>query len=207
MMRRLVSLWVLVLCAVYASIALPAPARTLLVFGDSLSAGYGLPRDKSWVNLLEQRLQQQHLDYTVANASLSGETTLGGLHRINGELARHKPAIVLLALGANDGLRGQSVEAMRKNLEAMVQTCLKADSKVVLIGMRLPPNYGSAYADKFHAVFDDVARRYRLPLVPFLMEGFADKRDWFQGDGVHPAVRAQPLMLENVWKTLRGNLR
>ena len=180
-----------------------AAAHTLLVYGDSLSAGYGLPREKSWVTLLAERLKQQQLDYTVANASISGETTLGGLRRINGALAQHKPAIVLIALGGNDGLRGQSVESMQKNLEAMIDACHKAKSQVVLVGMRLPPNYGSAYADKFHAMYGEIARRYKLPLVPFMMEGFGDNADWFQADGVHPAVRAQPAMLDTVWKTLR----
>jgi acyl-CoA thioesterase-1 len=201
-MRRFVVLWCLFLCAVLSFITPGVMARTLLVYGDSLSSGYGLPNNKAWVSLLSERLKQQRMDYTVANASISGETTLGGLKRINAALAQHKPAIVLLALGGNDGLRGQSVDAMRKNLEAIVKACRKSKSQVVLIGMRLPPNYGSAYADKFHAVYSDIAKRHKLPLVPFLLEGFGDNRDWFQADGIHPAVRAQPLMLEAVWKTL-----
>ena len=177
-------------------------ARTLLVYGDSLSAGFGLPRDKSWVHLLAERLQQQRLDYTVANASISGETTLGGLNRIEATLAQHKPSIVLLALGANDGLRGQSMDTMRHNLEAIIAACGKSKARVVLIGMRLPPNYGSTYADKFHAVYVDIAKRRQLPLVPFLLDGFSDQPEWFQSDGIHPAIRAQPVMLETVWKTL-----
>jgi acyl-CoA thioesterase-1 len=197
MTRRL--LWVLVFCALAAP---AAAARTLLVFGDSLSAGYGLPRDKAWVSLLAERLKQQRIDYTVANASISGETTLGGLRRINSTLAQHKPDIVLIALGGNDGLRGQSIDGMRRNLEAMIDACRKAKSQVVLIGMRVPPNYGSAYTDKFHAVYRDIATRHKLPLVPFLLEGFAEKPEWFQADGVHPAARAQPAMLETVWQTL-----
>jgi len=199
-MRRLVLLWTLTLIALCAPAVM---ARTLLVYGDSLSAGYGLPRDKAWVSLLAARLKQERIDYTVANASISGETTLGGLKRINITLAQHKPAIVLLALGANDGLQGQSVEAIRNNLEAIIDACRKSKSQVVLIGMRLPPNYGSAYADKFHAVYVDIARRYKLALVPFLMEGFGGKPEWFQADGVHPAILAQPQMLDTVWKTLQ----
>jgi acyl-CoA thioesterase-1 len=199
MMRRLVLLWTLILCALCAPTAM---ARTLLVYGDSLSSGYGLPQDKAWVALLAERLKQKPFDYTVVNASISGETTLGGLKRINAALAQHQPAIVLLALGANDGLRGQSVDTMRKNLEAIIAACRKSKSQVVLIGMRLPPNYGSAYADKFHAVYADIARRHKLALAPFLLEGFGDKAEWFQADGIHPAIRAQPLMLETVWKTL-----
>lgn len=200
-MRRL--LWVLTVCTVCTLCAPAAMARTLLVYGDSLSAGYGLPQDKAWVSLLAQRLKQQRTDYTVANASISGETTLGGLKRINATLSQQKPAIVLLALGANDGLRGQSLDAMRSNLEAIIDACGKSKSQVVLIGMRLPPNYGSAYADKFHAVYLDIAKRYKLALVPYLMEGFGDKMEWFQADTVHPAIRAQPVMLDTVWKTLK----
>ena len=209
MLRRLVRLCVLFCCALLSLLALHAPsaANTLLVYGDSLSAGYGMPKDKTWVNLLAERLKQQHMDYTVANASISGETTLGGRRRINATLAQHKPAIVLLALGANDGLRGQSVDVMRDHLEAIIDACRKSKSQVVLIGMRLPPNYGSAYAGKFHAVFSDVAKKHKLPLVPFLLEGFADKSDWFQADGIHPAIRAQPAMLDTVWKTLYPMLR
>ncbi len=177
-------------------------ARTILVYGDSLSAGYGLPKDKAWVSLLAERLKQQHIDYTVANASISGETTLGGVKRISATLTQHKPAIVVLSLGANDGLRGHNVEAIRQNLEAIIAACRQSKSQVVLIGMRLPPNYGSAYAGKFHAVFSEVAKKHKLPLAPFLLEGFADKPEWFQADGIHPAVRAQPVMLDTVWKTL-----
>lgn len=200
-MRRLL-LFLAVWCTCFALSAPATAARTLLVYGDSLSAGYGLPRDKTWVSLLNERLRQERFDYTVANASVSGETTFGGARRIDAALAQHKPAIVLLALGANDGLRGQNIDAIRQNLEAMVQACRNSKSQVVLIGMRLPPNYGSAYADKFHALYADVARRYKLPLVPFLLEGFGDKPDWFQADGIHPAARAQPAMLDTVWQTL-----
>ncbi len=196
-MRRL--LWILVVFVLSVPTAM---ARTLLVYGDSLSAGYGLPQDKAWVSLLAERLKQERIDYTVANASISGETTLGGLKRINPTLAQHRPAIVLLALGANDGLHGQSVEAMRTNLEAIIDACRKSKSQVVLIGMRLPPNYGSGYADKFHAVYLEIAKRHQLPLVPFLLQGFGDKPEWFQADGIHPAIRAQPVMLETVWTTL-----
>lgn len=206
MIRRSILLWWTSLLAVGTALALALPAaaaaRTLLVYGDSLSAGYGLPREQAWVNLLAQRLKQQQIDYTVANASISGETTLGGLRRINGALAQHKPAIVLLALGANDGLRGQNVETMQKNLEAIIDACHKAKSQVVLVGMRIPPNYGSQYANKFHAVYRELAQRHKLALVPFLLDGFADKPEWFQADGIHPALNAQPQMLETVWKTL-----
>ena len=126
--------------AVFTLSAQAASPRIILVFGDSLSAGYGLPQDKAWVSLLSARLKQQRIDYTVANASISGETTLGGLKRINAALTQHKPAIVVLALGANDGLRGQSTETMRSNLHAMIQACRKANTQVLLVGMRIPPH-------------------------------------------------------------------
>lgn len=202
MLRYFILLWAWVL-ALFAGLYAPlATARTLLVYGDSLSAGYGLPREKAWVGLLAARLKQQQIDYTVANASISGETTLGGVNRIKPTLMRHRPDIVLVALGANDGLRGHSIEAMQKNLEAIIDACQKANAQVLLIGMRIPPNYGSAYVDKFNALYGEVARRRKLPLVPFLLEGFGGKPEMFQADGMHPALQAQPLMLETVWKTL-----
>ena len=192
--------WALMFCALCAS---PIGARTLLVYGDSLSASYGLPQDKAWVSLLAARLKQPQFDYTVANASISGETTLGGLNRIHSTLAQHKPSIVLLELGGNDGLRGQSLDTIRSHLNAIIDACQQAKIQVVLIGMRLPPNYGSVYANKFQATFADIAQQRKLALVPFLLAGFGDKPDWFQADGIHPAIRAQPVMLETVWKTLQ----
>jgi acyl-CoA thioesterase-1 len=178
------------------------PAKTLVVLGDSASAGYGLPQDKSWVALLVARVQKEKLDYTVANASISGETTLGGANRIEAVLKQHRPAIVILALGGNDGLRGQNIDTMRRNLEKIIIACEKANARVVLVGIRLPPNYGSAYVDKFHATYVDLAKQRKLALAPYLFEGFGDKPDWFQPDGIHPAIKAQPLMMETVWKAL-----
>lgn len=202
-MRRLFLLALLAQFMLAAPLTTAAAARTILVFGDSLSSGYGLPQDKTWVNLLAARLKQQRVDYTVANASISGETTLGGLKRINAVLAQHQPAILVLALGGNDGLRGQSIEAMRKNLEATIEACRKSKTQVVLVGMRLPPNFGSAYTTKFHETYQQLASHHRLPLVPFLLEGFAERPEWFQADGIHPGISAQPTMLETVWRTLQ----
>jgi acyl-CoA thioesterase-1 len=178
-------------------------AATIMVYGDSLSAGYGLPQGQGWVNLLQKKLDDERVDYKVVNLSISGETTLGGKNRIAAALAAHRPAIVILALGANDGLRGQSLTAMRSNLEAMAEACRKAHARVLLVGMRLPPNYGSAYTDKFYNIFKEIAQRRKLALTPFLLEGFADQRTLFQEDGFHPTAQAQPLMLETVWKKLR----
>ncbi len=202
-MRRLFLLAVLALCVMAAPLSAAAPTRTLLVYGDSLSAGYGVPREQAWVSLLARRLKQERMDYTVVNASLSGETTLGGLKRFNAVLTQHNPAIVVLALGGNDGLRGQSIEAIRNNLEAIIEACRKSKIQVLLVGMRLPPNFGSAYSAKFHETFLQLATHHHLPLVPFLMEGFADKPEWFQADGIHPLARAQPIMLDTVWRRLR----
>lgn len=182
-------------------------AATIMVYGDSLSAGYGLPQEQNWVSLLQKRLHDEKFDYKVVNLSISGETTLGGKNRIAAALDTHRPAIVILALGANDGLRGQNLDAMRGNLDAMTEACRKFNAKVLLVGMRLPPNYGAAYAKKFQNVFVDIAQRRKLPLVPFLLEGFADDREMFQADGIHPAAPAQPLMLETVWKRLHPLLK
>lgn len=195
LIRFLLGLW----------LALPplAAAATIAVYGDSLSSAYGLPREQGWVSLLEKRLHEKKLNYRVANLSISGETTLGGKDRIEAALKTHQPDIVILALGANDGLRGQSLDAMRANLESMIEACRRFKARVLLVGMRLPPNYGPVYAEKFHQVFTSVSRERRLPLVPFLLDGFAEKRDYFQADGIHPMAEAQPLMLETVWKGLR----
>ncbi len=192
------------------ALALPAAATfaaTILVFGDSLSAGYGLPLEQGWVHLLERRLRAEKLDYKVVNASISGETTLGGRNRIDAALRAHRPNIVILELGANDGLRGASPETIRGNLEAISDASRRANARVLLVGIRLPPNYGLPYAEKFQGVFREVARSRKLPLVPFLLDGFSENRELFQSDGIHPSAAAQPLMLDNVWKELRPLLR
>jgi acyl-CoA thioesterase-1 len=179
-----------------------APAATILVYGDSLSAGYGVTRHSDWAHLLQLRLRDKKTDYTVANASISGETTLGGVNRINHALRTHRPAITIVALGANDGLRGSDLKAMRSNLERIIDAARNARSQVILVGMQIPPNYGLQYTEKFSETFREVAKAKRVPLVPFLLEGFADKRELFQADNLHPTAEAQPLMLETIWKTL-----
>jgi acyl-CoA thioesterase-1 len=184
-----------------------AAAATIMVFGDSLSSAYGLQREQGWTTLLQQRLDEKKLNYRVANASISGETTAGGRSRIDAALKTHRPAIVIIALGANDGLRGLSIDAMRANLETMVRAARSAGAAVLLVGMRMPPNFGPTYAEKFQQTFRDVAARERIALVPFLLEGFAEKQELFQPDGIHPAAAAQPLILENIWKVLQPLLR
>jgi acyl-CoA thioesterase-1 len=182
-------------------------AGTILVFGDSLSAAYGLARDQGWPHLLEKRLREEGYDYRVANASLSGETTSGGASRFEGALKAHRPDVVVLELGANDGLRGQSVDVMKRNLEAMIDTSRKGKAEVLLVGMRLPPNYGTAYTEKFQQVYTDLARSKKVALVPFLFEGFAEDARYFQSDRVHPTSEAQALMLDIVWKGLKPLLK
>jgi acyl-CoA thioesterase-1 len=192
-----------VLILVLFAVALPAhAARTILVFGDSLSAGYGLPQRSGWVTLLEKRLIAGGYDYRVVNASISGETTVGGKNRIESVLRKHKPDILVLQLGANDGLRGARINDIRKHLNTIVAATRRQGAKVVVLGMRLPPNYGAQYADGFQSVFTDVARQHGTALVPFLLEGFADQRQLFQHDGIHPKREAQLLMLDNVWPVL-----
>ena len=184
-----------------------APAKkptTLLVWGDSLSAAYGIPVEKGWVALLQTQLGK---DYNIVNGSISGETSSGGLTRLPDALKANQPAYVLLELGANDGLRGIALDTMRSNLEQMIKLTQAANAKVVLIGIKLPPNYGVTFTDKFEATYSDLAKQYNLPLVPFLLEGVADNWDFMQADGLHPTVEAQPKVLENVWKVLEGVLK
>ncbi len=184
-----------------------AGAATILVYGDSLSAGYGLARGEDWAQLLARRLREKKLDYTVVNASISGETTLGGANRIEQALKNHRPVITILALGANDGLRGSDLDTMRRNLERIIDAAQKAKSRVIVAGMRIPPNYGPQYTEKFQSTFSDIAKKRKLPLVPFLLEGFAEKRDHFLPDNLHPTAAAQPLILDTVWKALEPELK
>lgn len=177
--------------------------RVLLVVGDSLSAEYGLVRDAGWVKLLEQRLAQQRRgQYIVVNASISGETTSGGRTRLPALLKTHRPAVVVIELGANDGLRGLPLDLMRANLRAMIDASRAAGARVLLVGMRIPPNYGRDYAERFFLTFGDLARETKVALTPFLLDGFADDMSLFQADRIHPNERAQPRLLDNVWPHL-----
>ena len=178
----------------------------ILIFGDSLSAGYGLAQDQSWPALLAKRLDEQSLAFHVANASISGETTRGGLARLDDALLQFKPAVVLIALGANDGLRGLALDRMESNLREMVRKAQGRRARVLLVGMRLPPNYGGAYTRKFQALFGELAKTEKTRLVPFLLEGMAQHRERFQADGLHPDAQAQPVLLENVWRELEPML-
>ena len=177
------------------------------MFGDSLSAAYGIPAKRGWVALLAERLQREQPDYSVVNASISGETTAGGVSRLPRALARHKPAVVILELGANDGMRGLPVKAMEANLAAMIALSRKAGAKVLLVGMRVPPNYGPEYTDDFAAAFARLARSRKAALAPFLLDGVAEDLSLFQPDRIHPTEAAQPILLDTVWKALRPLLR
>ncbi len=180
-----------------------AAPRVLLVLGDSLSAGYGLPANTGWVKLLQDRLVEQKLPWRVVNASISGDTTAGALGRLPALLAREHPGIVVVELGANDGLRGTDLAQMQQNLHAIIAASRAAHARVMLVGMRLPPNYGSAYVGRFEAIYHDIAKADKVPLTPFLFEGFAERMELFQADGLHPVVAAQPLLLDNIWPQLQ----
>lgn len=182
--------------------ALAAPGPTIVVLGDSLSAAYGIRVEEGWVSLLQKRLTSQGYGYRVVNASVSGETTAGGLARLPRALELHRPAIVILELGGNDGLRGLSLDQVRTNLDSMIRQSRAAGARVLLTGMRVPPNYGPGYTEKFHGLFADLAKRYRLPLVPFLMENVALEKSLMQADGLHPNERGQPLLLDEIWPQL-----
>jgi len=177
-------------------------APTILVVGDSLSAAYGIPQNAGWVALLGERLKQQKSNYTVVNASISGETSAGGATRIGAALAKAQPAIVIVELGANDGLRGLPIAQMKTNLAAIVQAAKRQGARVILVGMQLPPNYGAQYVNAFRAAFRDIARDERVPLVPFLLEGVPNEREMFQADNLHLVAEAQPILMENVWRQL-----
>ncbi|HEX4232873.1 MAG TPA: arylesterase [Caldimonas sp.] len=184
--------------------------RTLLVVGDSLSAEYGLERGSGWVALLEQRLAHDHIDWTVVNASISGDTTAGGLARLPALLRDRKPQVVVIELGGNDALRGLPLEATRDNLLAMAGLAKAARAKVVILGMQLPPNYGRAYGDRFASLFGEVAAKEGAALVPFLLKGVADApqaESMFQADRFHPLASAHPTILANVWPVLAPLLK
>jgi acyl-CoA thioesterase-1 len=187
-----------------------APAyaeHTVMVFGDSLSAAYGLAASQGWVSLLGERIAREGLAWRVVNASVSGETTAGGVRRLPEDLKRHRPSLVVIALGANDGLRGQPVAAARANLEEMIRLARAARAEPVLVGLMIPPNYGIEYAREFRELYPGIAKKARVPLVPFLLDGIAEKRELFLPDQLHPAAAAQPLILDNVWPVLEPLLK
>jgi acyl-CoA thioesterase-1 len=190
----------LLLLAASAS-AYSAP-KTVLVLGDSLSAEYGLNRGSGWVALLEQKLKAEKIDASIVNASISGETTSGGRTRLPALMALHKPALVVIELGANDGLRGLPVSAAEANLRQMITVAQQNKAKVLLVGMRMPPNYGRDYTERFFAMYSGLSKQFRAPLVPFMLEGVADNPAMFQADRLHPSAQAHPIILANIWPQL-----
>lgn len=179
-----------------------ASQNTLLVVGDSLSAAYGVPSETAWVQLLRDRLEDQDTDWQVVNASISGETTDGGLRRLPGLLEKHEPDVVVIELGGNDGLRGFPPHVIESNLAGMIEHVKEADAIPLLVGMQMPPNYGQRYTSAFTGVYQSLSDRYDAVLVPFFLEGIYDQDRMMQGDGIHPTEEAQPLLLENIWPRL-----
>jgi acyl-CoA thioesterase-1 len=175
-------------------------AQNILVFGDSLSAGYGISREASWVSLLQQELRRNHAQYEVVNASISGETASGGLRRIGKALLEHRPKIVIIELGANDGLRGSSIDDTENNLKAIIEQSLKAKARVLLLGIQIPPNYGLEYSRQFQALYPTLAKHYKVALVPFMLKGISP--DQFLADNLHPNAQAQSRILINVLQAL-----
>jgi len=175
----------------------------ILIYGDSLSAGYGLAQQQGWVTLLEKKIDSEHYPYTVINASISGETTSGGLSRFASTLTKTQPAVVVLELGANDGLRGLPVKNMANNLKSMIEQSKKAGAKVLLLGMKIPPNYGPKYSQSFSDTYAQLSKEHKVTLVPFMLENVAAKRELIQDDGLHPNLTGQPIILENIWPSLQ----
>ncbi|MGB3609375.1 MAG: arylesterase [Cellvibrio sp.] len=178
----------------------------ILVLGDSLSAGYGIELKQGWVSLMADKLEENY-PYQVINASVSGETSGGGLARLPALLKEHKPALVILELGGNDGLRGHPVNIMQQQLESIIKESQGAGAEVLLLGMHIPPNYGQRYAERFHQVYTQLAKQYELAFVPFFLEGVATDRELMQRDGIHPTAEAQQTMLDNVWAVLEPWLK
>jgi acyl-CoA thioesterase-1 len=196
-------MWMAVPSTDAATPAAATPVPAILVVGDSISAGYGLAANEGWVALLQNRLKSQGYGYRVVNASVSGETTTGGLARLPRALSVHRPAIVIIELGGNDGLRGLPLETSRTNLERMINLSKGAGARVLLLGMKIPPNYGARYSEGFEKVFRDLARQHKLAFEPFFLSKIALEQGMIQEDGLHPTAKAQPVMLDTMWPALK----
>ncbi|MGA8261590.1 MAG: arylesterase [Arenicellales bacterium] len=183
--------------------AAAAGEHTILVLGDSLSSGHGIDERQGWVNLLRHKLEANGYSYNVVNASVSGDTTQDGLSHLDAALERHHPDIVVVELGGNDGLRAFAIDAIRANLSRILQTVRASGARIVLAGMRMPPNYGPAYTDAFERIYPELAKKFNAALVPFFMQGVALRPDLMQDDDIHPNARGQPLLLANVWPVLQ----
>lgn len=205
-MKKILIIFCFVFTASQSGAAMSTDTTTIMVLGDSLSTSYNMPTEAGWVNLLRQRLQAYSPDFQVVNISISGETTLGGRNRIDQALQNHQPNFVMIGLGGNDGLRGSPIKNIYENLEAIIKTSLQNNATVILLGMQIPPNYGITYTQKFRDIYPRLAEQYQLELVPFLLAGFGDNRDFFQPDGIHPNRMAQEIIVENVWTVLSSLL-
>lgn len=206
--------WKLVFASVFAFCFAVAQGQTversnpaILVIGDSLSAEYGIRRDSGWVRIIQQRLDRDGLNYEMQNASISGDTTSGGLSRMPAALQQHQPQIVIIELGSNDALRGLALDMSRENLAGMINLAKDAGVQVVLVGMQIPPNYGRPYSEQFRTMFIELAAEHDTELVPFLLEGVALDRTMFLDDGLHPNEKAQSVIADNVWKVLMPMLK
>lgn len=202
----LMAAWVIGLCRP-GLVQAATDEAVILVLGDSLSAGYGMSVEATWVALLQQRLRSEDYGYRVVNASISGETTTGALSRLPRALQLHQPAIVILELGGNDGLRGLPLPQVRNNFVQLIERSRDAGAQVVLVGMRMPPNYGAQYAERFHGLYQELAQQYDLPVVDFFLDGVALDAQLMQADGIHPNAAAQPKLLANLWPALQKVLK
>ena len=190
-------------CLIFLTAPVYAASNSILIYGDSLSAAYEIPQQLGWVSLLQQRLEDQHYPYKVINASVSGETTSGGLSRLSATLNEHQPNIVILELGANDGLRGLPLTEMKANLAQIIEQSKKSGAKVLIIGMRIPPNYGPKYSQSFTQKYQQLSHEFKVPRVPFMLQGMENRLELIQDDGLHPNVQGQPIILENIWPQLK----
>jgi acyl-CoA thioesterase-1 len=204
-MRVILSL-LLAIVVFISNVATASEQPVLLIVGDSLSAGYGMDREDSWVHLLELRLEQSGYSYRILNSSISGDTTQGGLARLPRLVERYRPEIVIIELGGNDGLRGINPDVTRQNMAAMIRLSQQAGARVLLAGIKLPPNYGAAYLQQFESIYADLAAEFDTLLVPFFMDGVVFEPGMLQADGIHPNEKGQPVLLENVWKVLAPEL-
>lgn len=184
----------------------PLQQQTILVVGDSISAGFGIDKDLGWVALLNQKLVKEFPQYSLVNASISGETTSGGANRISSMLQQHQPSLVILELGGNDGLRGTPIKLITQNLTHMIRSSQKTGAQILLLGMRIPPNYGQRYSELFADQYRVLAAELNIPVLPFLLEGFAAEAEMMQADGIHPTENAQPIMTKSVWQILKPML-
>lgn len=200
-------MWRVWLGLLLLSVTSVSVGKSIVVLGDSISAGYGMDAKLGWVSLLQQKLSAEHYDYTVHNESITGDTTAGGLARLDQILARDKPDIVLLELGANDGLRGLSPEAMHSNLAEIIQRSRKAGAQVLLLAMKIPPNYGKRYIERFYQIYPQLAQSLNVAWVPFILQDVALKTEWMQADGLHPNALGQPAIVQAVWGGLKPLLQ